>query len=37
MRLRSKPRPPSPSLFLTLQATEVPHAWLDYLPRQRVR
>ena len=37
MRLRTKPRPPSPSLFLTLQATEVPHAWLDYLPRQRVR
>jgi len=36
MRLRSKPRPPSPALFLTLQATEVPHAWLDYLPRQRV-
>ena len=36
MRLRSKPRPPSPTLFLTLQATEVPHAWLDYLPRQRV-
>ncbi|HEY3613845.1 MAG TPA: HNH endonuclease [Gaiellales bacterium] len=36
MRLRSKPRPPSPTLFLTLQTTEVPHAWLDYLPRQRV-
>src|ERR1700712_236153 len=36
MRLRSKPRPPSPTLFLTLQTTEVPHAWLDYLPRQQV-
>ena len=36
MRLRTKPRPPSPSLFLTLQAAEVPNAWLDYLPRQRV-
>lgn len=36
MRLRSKPRQPSPTLFLTLQTNEVPHAWLDYLPRQRV-
>jgi 5-methylcytosine-specific restriction endonuclease McrA len=32
MRLRSKPRPPAPGLFITLAAPEVPAAWEGYLP-----